>query len=71
MSGGLALTVIVPCFNEEDNLADCLASAAFAEDILVVDSFSTDRTLEIVGVVGNVRDGGGSNVRPAVYVSQR
>jgi len=28
-------------------LADCLASVSFANEILVVDSFSTDRTLEI------------------------
>ncbi|MEP7348290.1 MAG: FtsX-like permease family protein, partial [Gemmatimonadaceae bacterium] len=26
---------------------------------------------EVIGVVGNVRDGSGNNVRPAVYVSQR
>lgn len=41
------LTVIVPTFNEERNLPDCLASADFADEILVMDSFSTDRTLEI------------------------
>jgi glycosyltransferase involved in cell wall biosynthesis len=41
------LTAVVTTFNEEVNLADCLASLAFADEILVVDSFSTDRTLEI------------------------
>jgi len=41
------LTVIVPTFNEEANLADCLESVSWAEEILVVDSFSSDRTLEI------------------------
>src|SRR5581483_3406949 len=42
-----ALTVIVPCFNEEAVIAGCLESVAFADEIMVVDSFSTDRTLEI------------------------
>jgi glycosyltransferase involved in cell wall biosynthesis len=42
-----SLTVIVPTFNEEDNIHDCLESVKWADDIFVVDSFSTDRTLEI------------------------
>src|SRR5262249_17773804 len=41
------LTAIVPTFNEEENISDCLISLAFADEILVVDSFSTDRTVEI------------------------
>jgi glycosyltransferase involved in cell wall biosynthesis/tRNA A-37 threonylcarbamoyl transferase component Bud32 len=41
------LTVIVPTFNEEDHIGDCLESAKWADDIFVVDSFSTDRTLDI------------------------
>jgi glycosyltransferase involved in cell wall biosynthesis len=41
------LTAIVTCFNEEARLRDCLASLSFADELLVVDSFSTDRTLEI------------------------
>ena len=41
------LTVIIPCFNEDAVIADCLASVRFADEILVVDSYSTDRTLEI------------------------
>ncbi len=41
------LTVIIPCFNEEAAIEDCLTSVKFADEILVVDSFSTDRTLEI------------------------
>jgi len=41
------LTVIVPCFNEESMIAGCLESVQFADEILVVDSFSTDKTLEI------------------------
>lgn len=41
------LSVIIPCFNEEVRIAECLASVAFADEILVVDSFSTDRTVEL------------------------
>ncbi len=41
------LTVIVPTFNEEANLRDCLNSIKWADAILVVDSFSTDNTLSI------------------------
>ncbi len=41
------LTVIVPCFNEEENIQECLESVTWADEILVVDSHSTDRTLEI------------------------
>lgn len=46
-------TLIVPTFNEEDVLARCLASAAdLADEILVVDSFSTDGTLAIAEKFG-------------------
>ncbi len=41
------LSVIIPCFNEEKHIGDCLASVAWADEIMVVDSHSTDRSLEI------------------------
>ena len=41
------LSVCVITGNEEDNIARCLESVAFADEIDVVDSFSTDRTMEI------------------------
>ncbi|MFH0779199.1 MAG: glycosyltransferase family 2 protein [Candidatus Eisenbacteria bacterium] len=41
------LTVIVPTFNEEKNIADCLESVGWADEVLVVDSFSTDSTVSI------------------------
>ncbi len=41
------LTVIVPTFNEEENLQECLESVSWADEIMVVDSGSTDATLEI------------------------
>ena len=41
------VTVLVPTFNEEQNLADCLSCLTWADQIIVCDSFSTDRTVEI------------------------
>jgi glycosyltransferase involved in cell wall biosynthesis len=42
------LTVIVPCYNNEDIIRDCLESVKWADEILICDSFSTDKTLNIV-----------------------
>ena len=41
------LSVAIVTFNEEENLARTLASIAWADHILIVDSGSTDRTVEI------------------------
>lgn len=41
------LSAFVICYNEERNLRDCLESLRFCDEIVVVDSFSTDRTVEI------------------------
>ena len=43
------LTIIIPCCNEEHNIAECIESALWADEVFVVDSFSTDRTVEIAG----------------------
>ncbi|MBX7223621.1 MAG: glycosyltransferase family 2 protein [Blastocatellia bacterium] len=44
----IPITVIILTFNEEKNLSDCLASVAgWTHSIFLVDSGSTDRTLEI------------------------
>jgi glycosyltransferase involved in cell wall biosynthesis len=37
----------VVCFNEESNIGACLKSLRWCDEIVVVDSFSTDRTVEI------------------------
>lgn len=41
------LTVIIPCYNAEQSIEKCLQSVSWADELLVVDSYSTDRTLEI------------------------
>lgn len=41
------LSVAIITLNEEENLARTLASVQFADEIIIVDSGSTDRTLEI------------------------
>ena len=46
---------LVHCFNEEESIARCLAGLAWCEEVLVVDSFSTDRTEEIARSFPNVR----------------
>jgi glycosyltransferase involved in cell wall biosynthesis len=41
------LTAVVLTWNEEDYIADCLASLKWCDRIIVLDSLSTDRTVEI------------------------
>ena len=41
------LSVTIITFNEEKNIRDCLESVKWADEIIVVDSFSTDKTVEI------------------------
>jgi len=46
------LTAIVLTRNEEKHLPGCLASLSWADDVVVFDSFSTDRTVEIARAAG-------------------
>jgi len=46
------LSVLVPIKNEAANLRDCLASVSFAQEIVVVDSSSTDGTQAIAKAAG-------------------
>ena len=41
------LTVIIPTYNNAHIIRRCLESVKWADEILVVDSYSTDKTLEI------------------------
>lgn len=40
-------TAIIPTFNEEENIERALKSVQWADEIIVVDSFSTDQTVSI------------------------
>ncbi|MDP8243907.1 MAG: glycosyltransferase family 2 protein [Candidatus Hinthialibacter antarcticus] len=46
------LTALILSYNEEANLPDCLQSVQWADEIFVVDSFSTDRSVEIAESFG-------------------
>ena len=52
MSVGKRLAVVILTKNEEQHIADCMASADFADEILVIDSGSTDRTQAIAEAKG-------------------
>lgn len=41
------ITAIIPTYNEAHNIEDVLKSVDFADEIMVVDSFSTDNTVEL------------------------
>ena len=44
----IQVTAIIPTFNEEKNIEQAVQSVLWADEIIIIDSFSTDRTLEIV-----------------------
>ena len=46
------LAVIILTKNEEKNIEDCIRSASFADEIVVIDSGSTDRTQELAEAAG-------------------
>lgn len=52
MSEPFPISVVILTLNEEQNLPACLASAAGCDDIVVLDSGSTDRTCEIARAAG-------------------
>ncbi|MDB9511388.1 glycosyltransferase family 2 protein [Kamptonema animale CS-326] len=41
-------SIYILTYNEEIDIAACIESAILSDDIIVIDSFSTDRTIEIV-----------------------
>jgi glycosyltransferase involved in cell wall biosynthesis len=51
-SGRTPLSACVIAFNEADRIGDCLASLAFCDEIVVVDSGSTDGTRELAQQAG-------------------
>lgn len=48
----MKISCVIIAFNEEEKIADAVRSAQFADEILVVDSESTDKTREIVASLG-------------------
>jgi glycosyltransferase involved in cell wall biosynthesis len=41
------ITAIIPTFNEEHNIAAAIDSVSWADEVIVVDSFSRDKTVDI------------------------
>ena len=52
---GPRVSGIVTSFNEEHNIAGCIESLLWCDEIVLVDSFSTDRTPEIAATYDTVR----------------
>lgn len=50
-----ALTALIITYNEEQNIKTVLDHLAFADEIIVVDSYSTDQTFEIASAFKNVK----------------
>jgi glycosyltransferase involved in cell wall biosynthesis len=48
----VSVSTLVLTLNEEINIADCLRSLQWSDDVVVLDSFSTDRTVEIAKAAG-------------------
>lgn len=46
------VTAIIPTFNEQERIQDAIESVSWANEILVVDSFSTDNTIAIAQSLG-------------------
>lgn len=46
------ITVLIPSYNVEDTISDCIKSALWADEVLVVDSFSKDKTVKIARSLG-------------------
>ena len=49
------ISAIIPCFNEEVNIKAAIESCSFADEIICVDSYSTDKTVEIIKSFPNVK----------------
>ena len=48
------LSAIIPTYNEEDNIKEAIQAVSFADEIIVIDSFSTDNTVAIVKEFSNI-----------------
>jgi len=43
-----SISVIIPTYNEADNLKELLPLLHWADEIIIIDSFSTDTTVQII-----------------------
>lgn len=48
----LSLSLVIITLNEEKNIERCIKSVPFASEVIIVDSFSRDRTVEIAARLG-------------------
>jgi len=67
------VSAFVICRNEEEHIAPCLESLSFCDDVLVIDSHSTDRTRDIAQDLGArviERDWPGYRAQKAFGLSQ-
>lgn len=48
------ISALVTTYNEERNIKECIESISWADELVVVDSFSTDKTVEIVKSIPNI-----------------
>jgi len=46
------ISVVILTLNEQVDLADCLSSVSWSDDVVVFDSYSMDRTVEIAAAAG-------------------
>ncbi len=46
------ISILILTLNEEPNIAACLESVKWGDDVVVLDSFSTDKTVEIAKMLG-------------------
>lgn len=46
------ISAVILTYNEEELIRTCLSKLAWADEVLVVDSFSTDRTVELARAAG-------------------
>tara|TARA_Y100000588_G_C14249068_1_gene922728 strand:- start:1924 stop:2709 length:786 start_codon:yes stop_codon:yes gene_type:complete len=52
MMNNAKLSVYILAYNEEEKIADCVKSATWADEVVVIDSHSTDKTAEIAESLG-------------------
>ena len=48
----MSVSILIPALNERDNILDCIASLQWSDDIVVVDSGSTDGSIEMAERAG-------------------